>query len=120
GVQVDSGNPTAYQANSVAAFAIGSYSDLSGAGPAYQNPFIGHVDEVALYSSALSALQISTHYQNATNAARTTAYESLIANDGAVEYLRLDEADPKTDAAINYGSIGATADGIHTPGVRHP
>src|ERR1041385_3822425 len=102
GAEVASGNPSAYQANSVATFAVGSYSELSGAGPAYQNPFIGNVDEVALYSSALSALQILAHYQNGTNAARATAYESLIAADGAVEYLRLDEVNPRVDVAINY------------------
>src|ERR1051326_7363970 len=46
GVAVQSGTPTAYQGNSAAALAIGSYSDLLGSGPAYQNPFIGNVDEV--------------------------------------------------------------------------
>ncbi len=120
GAEVASGNPTAYQGNSVAALAVGAYSDLLGAGPAYQNPFIGQVDEVALYSSALSGAQILAHYDNGTNAARSTPYASLVATDGAVEYLRLDEADTAVDAAINHGSLGATADAIHTPGVRHP
>ncbi len=120
GSSVASGNPTAYQGNSVAAFAVGSYSDLLGSGPAYQNPFIGYVDEVALYSTALSGTQISAHYQNGTNPARSTPYESLVATDGAVEFLRLDEPDPAVDVAINYGSLGPTADAIHTPGVRHP
>lgn len=120
GAPVASGNPTAYQANSVAALAVGSYSDLLGSGPPYQNPFFGYVDEVALYSVALSGTKIMAHYQNGTNPARTTPYETLVVNDGAVEYLRLDEADPSVDVAVNYGSLGPTADAIHTPGVRHP
>jgi hypothetical protein len=120
GAEVASGNPTAYQGNSAAAFAVGSYSDLSGAGPSYQNPFIGNVDEVALYNSALSGAQLLAHYQNGTNAARSTPYESVVTGDSAVEYLRLDEANPRIDVAINYGNVGPAADAIHTPGVRHP
>jgi hypothetical protein len=119
GAQVASGNPTAYQPNSVAAFAVGSYSDLLGSGPAYQNPFIGNVDEAALYNTALSATQILNHYQYGTNAARTTAYASLILSDNPVEYQRLDETDPSIDTAVNYGSLGADGDGLHFPGLKH-
>ncbi|HWQ93568.1 MAG TPA: LamG domain-containing protein [Clostridia bacterium] len=120
GAEVASGNPTAYQGNSTAALAVGSYSDLVGSGPAYQNPFIGHVDEVALYSTALSGSQILSHYNNGIDPARTTPYESLIAAHNPVAYLRLDEADPAIDVALSYGTLGPVADAIHTPGVRHP
>jgi len=108
--------PTAgvYNASTSAIFSVGSYDD------GVSNPFNGAVDEVAFYSSALSGAQILAHYQNGSNAAPATLYSSLIATDGAIEYLRLDEANPKVDAALNYGSLGATADAIHTPGVRHP
>jgi len=119
GTQVASGNPTAYQGNTTAAFAIGSYSDLLGSGPAYQNPFFGDVDEVALYSTALSAAQILAHYQNGTNALRSTPYETLVATDGAVEYLKLNEADVTIDTAMNTGKLGPAADGLHFPGPGH-
>jgi hypothetical protein len=119
GVEVASGNPTAYQGNSGAALAIGSYSDLLGAGPAFQNPFIGNVDEVALYNTALSGAQLLAHYDNGTNAARTISYAALIAADGAVEHLRLDEPSPEVDTAVNLGSLGVGADGIHFPGLTH-
>ncbi len=105
-----------YPPNSDNPLSIGAY----GANNPGDNPFTGSIDEVAIYTTALSAPQILAHYQNATNAARSTPYESLVATDGAVEYLRLDEANPAVDTAINYGSLGPVADAIHTPGVRHP
>src|SRR5262249_31702508 len=74
---------------------------------------------VAIYTNALSAAQVLAHYQNATNAVRLVGYESLVATDGAVEYLRLDEADPNADTAINSGRLGALADGRHFPGMQH-
>ncbi|HSU56359.1 MAG TPA: LamG domain-containing protein [Candidatus Dormibacteraeota bacterium] len=119
GTQVASGNPTAYQGNSTAALSIGSYSDLSGSGPAYQNPFKGNVDEVALYNGALTPATVLAHYQNGTNAARATPYETVVVADGAVEYLRLDETDVQKDTAINSGTLGPIADGFHFPGLGH-
>ena len=52
------------------------------------NPFRGAIDEVAFYSKALSAAQILAHYQNATNANRTTPYETLVTTDAPVGYWR--------------------------------
>ena len=107
--------PTAgvYNASTSAILSIGSYDD------GVQNAFNGSVDEVALYHSALSPAQILLHYQNATNAVRSTPYEALVATDGAVEYLRLDETDPQVDTAANSGNLGAAADGLHFPGLSH-
>ena len=83
---------------------IGGYSDGS------QNPFIGDIDEVAIYASALSSGQVRTHYQNGTNAARSVSYPSLVTGDGALEYLRLDG--PAVNVAVNSGSLGAAANGV--------
>ena len=57
-------------------------------GWAYQ----GDVDELAIYPSALTAGQLVAHYDNGTNASPSPAYNTLVTGDGAVEYLRLDEA----------------------------
>ncbi len=99
-----------YVANTDAPISIGAY----GADNPGDNPYTGYVDEVAWYSNALSAVQVQAHYDNGTNATgRTVAYEALVAGDGAVEYLHLNEPN-----AINSGSLGAKADGAHTVAVK--
>lgn len=98
-----------YVANSDIPFGIGAYSsDAAG-----DNAFTGYVDEVAWYSNALSAEQILAHFNDATDTARTAAYETLVEDDGAVLYLRLNEP-----GAQNLGTAGPGADGTHTIGVR--
>jgi hypothetical protein len=114
GVSVGS-QTAAYVANTDAPFSVGAY----GANNPGDNPYTGAIDEVAFYQTALSASQILAHYQNGTNAARSTPYETVVALDGAVEYLRLNEASPIVDTAINSGSMGAAADGLHFPGMTH-
>jgi hypothetical protein len=86
-------------------FCVGGFFDGS------QNPFIGAVDEVALYDSALSGSQILTHYQIGTNAARLTPYETLVLSANPVEYLRLDE--PATKTVANSGTLGVDANGVY-------
>jgi len=83
---------------------IGCYSDAS------QNPFTGDIDEVAVYTNALTSAQVLAHYQNGTNSARSIAYGTLVKTDKAVEYLRLDE--PGKNVAHNSGTLGTNADGI--------
>ncbi|HTH49672.1 MAG TPA: LamG domain-containing protein [Candidatus Limnocylindria bacterium] len=105
-----------YLANTAAnppSLSVGSYDTGS-------NPFVGAVDEVAIYKKALTEAQITAHYQNGTNANRSLAYDSLVVADGAVEYLRLNETSPDKDVAVNFGSAGIAGDGEHGPGVRHP
>ncbi len=72
-----------------------------------ENPFVGGIDEVALYSSALTATQVLTHYQNGVNPNRVVSYPSLVQTDGALEYLRLNE--PPYLPAANAGSLGGAA-----------
>ncbi|MDB6122661.1 MAG: LamG domain protein jellyroll fold domain protein [Pedosphaera sp.] len=95
-----------YASNPSSPLSIGGYPDGT------QNPFIGSMDEVALYTNALTAAQVLDHYQNGTNAARGTPYPSLIIADGAAEYLRLD--DPAHNTAVNNGSLGSLADGTYS------
>ncbi len=110
------GSQTAgYVANTDNPFSIGAYG---GDNPG-DNPFTGSIDEVAFYTNALSAVQIANHYSNGTNAAPATPYSSVVLGDGAIEYLRLDEASPAVDTAVNSGSLGAATDGLHFPGARH-
>lgn len=100
-----------YFPNTVSPLAIGSFPDIT-SGNGYENPFIGSIDEFALYSSALTATQVLNHYNNGLNASRSTPYETLVASDGAVEYLRMDE--PTHNLATNSGTLGTAAVGIYS------
>jgi hypothetical protein len=104
-----------YAPNTNSSLAIGGYPDSS------QNPFFGPMDEVAIYTNALTSDQVMAHYQNGTNALRSMSYPSLITEDSAVEYLRLDE--PARNVALNYGSLGSLANGTYAnalPGAASP
>ena len=76
----------------------------------------GYLDEVAVYTNALSAGQILAHYQNATNASRATPYATLVTGDGPVAYWRFEEAayvgSTAPAPAVNAGSLGAAANGV--------
>jgi hypothetical protein len=107
GVQVASGNPSAYQPNSSQPLGIGAYSDLHSSLPGYQNGFIGLIDEVAFNTNALSAGQLLAHYQNGTNASRSTPYPTLILSENPAEYLRFEDG----TFALNSGTLGSAANG---------
>jgi len=120
-----SSDPNAYAANTdqpgaptgSAGFAIGEYNNTG----ASQDPFSGAIDEVAFYSTQLTPLQILAHYQNATNASRTVAYNTLVESDGPVGYWQLDDLPAATnDMAINEGTLQASGDATNLGGVRHP
>jgi hypothetical protein len=114
GVNVGS-QTTNYVANTDSPFSIGAY----GTNNPGDNPFTGSIDEVAFYPTALTAAQIGNHYTNALSASPSTNYSSLVLADGAIEYLRLNEASPLYNVAVNSGTIGAAGDGIHSPGAIH-
>ncbi len=84
------------------------------------NPYFGAVDEFAWYSNKLSPAQILAHYQNGTNANRSTPYDVLVKSANPVLYLRLDEIAPDADTAINLGDVRAAGLAAHTAEVRHP
>lgn len=86
-------------------FSIGGIDNSS------ENPFDGDMDEVAVYGKALSAADVATHFANARNAARALPYETLVANDGAVVYYRMNE--PEAFGAANLGTAGSALDGAY-------
>ncbi|MBI4324621.1 MAG: hypothetical protein HY674_05090, partial [Chloroflexi bacterium] len=107
GVQVSAGAAT-YEVNTDAPFSIGSTSLPN-------RTFDGAVDEVALYSAALSAGTIAAHFEaRTTNAAN---YASQILLDSPVGYWRLSEpAPPPQPTAENLGSLGTAANGAYING----
>jgi hypothetical protein len=76
----------------------------------------GSIDEVAIYTNALSPAQVLAHYQNGTNASRSTPYETLVTTvDNAAGYWRFNEAAyPGTTSPVmvNSGSLGVAARGV--------
>ncbi|HEX4263048.1 MAG TPA: LamG-like jellyroll fold domain-containing protein [Verrucomicrobiae bacterium] len=79
----------------------------------------GSIDEVAIYSNALSASDILAHYQNGTSATPSQSYSSLVLAAKPQFYYRLDGTVPASTAiATNYGSIGATVNGTYQPGSK--
>jgi hypothetical protein len=96
--------------------AIGCYNNANTG----LNPYFGAVDEFAWYSNKLTAAQILAHYQNATNANRTTPYDVLVKSASPVVYLRLDEIAPGPDVAVNLGDVRSAGIGTNTAEVRHP
>jgi hypothetical protein len=102
--------------NGQPALALGNYNNANSA----LNPWFGGMDEFAYYSNKLSADQILAHYQNGTNAARSTSYDALIKSQNPVVYLRLDEIAPGTDVAVNLGDVRNAGLATHSAEVRHP
>jgi hypothetical protein len=108
---------TNYVMDPVSPLLIGTgteYPSLNG-GVNYQ----GIIDEVAVYPTALSSSQISTHY----SAVSGTGYPAAVLADSPTIYLRMDEPalttypDPSTyPVAQNYGLLGAAANGVYQPG----
>ncbi|MHC1762971.1 MAG: LamG-like jellyroll fold domain-containing protein [Verrucomicrobiia bacterium] len=104
-----SGTPKAFVANTDGPFVIGARSDF-----AY--PWAGAADEVALYTSALSASDVLAHYQNGTNPARTQPYDGLVLSKNPALYYRLGEPNLELPIAVNSGSYGSSANGTFMPG----
>ncbi|MCW1884232.1 hypothetical protein OKA04_05780 [Luteolibacter flavescens] len=102
-----------YMPNSLATNPLG----IGGVANGSENPFIGGIDEVALYDFALTAPEVQAHYQAATNPNPTTAYKDLVLADTPVAYYRLDEAAQTT--VTNLGTLGTAADAVmaNTPAV---
>jgi hypothetical protein len=115
-----SGTQLGYAANAAGtdvALSFGAYNNTSGAGG---NPYFGGIDEFAFYAAKLTPEQILSHYQNGTNANRTTPYNQLISSANPVTYLRLNELSPGADLAINMGDAHAAANAPYTAAVKHP
>ena len=102
--------------NGQPAMALGNYNNANSS----LNPWFGAADEFAWYSNKLSPEQILAHYQNGTNSARSTPYETLVKSHNPVAYLRLGEVAPTADIAVNLGDLRATGDATNTVEVNHP
>jgi hypothetical protein len=110
-----SANPSGFVANTDAPLRIGIRSDVG-------FPFNGSVDEVAIYTNALTSAEVLSHYQNGTSASPSTPYNQLVLAKNPLIYQRLNESvytapDPSTlPSATNSGSLGTNADGLFQPG----
>jgi Concanavalin A-like lectin/glucanases superfamily/Immunoglobulin domain/Immunoglobulin I-set domain len=83
--------------------------------------FDGGLDEVAVYSIALTADRVAAHFNTAKT--NSSAYQATVLADAPVGYWPLDEAaytapDPTTyPVASNAGSLGSAANGVYEPGI---
>jgi hypothetical protein len=69
-----------FVANTTESFRVGALIDGA-------SPYVGFIDEVALYAAALDATQIAAHYA-ARSSTVAGAYRSLVMNDGALLHLQ--------------------------------
>ncbi len=115
-----SGTDPGYAANaegSDVGLSFGAYNNTSSLGG---NPYFGGIDEFAFYSAKLTEEQILAHYQNGTNANRTTPYDTLIKSANPAVYLRMNELSPGADLAVNMGDLRAAGNAPYTNFVKHP
>ena len=109
-------HPASEAVNGAAGLSVGSYNNTEPG----SNPFTGLVDEVAFYGAKLTAAQVLAHYQSGTNSNRSIPYDQLVKQLSPAVYLRLDDASPGADTALNFGSAGNAGNGVHAAGVNHP
>jgi hypothetical protein len=106
--------------NGQPAMSLGGYNNANSGTAGFANPWFGGVDEFAWYGAKLTPAQVLAHYQNATNAARSTPYATLIKSDNPVVYLRLNEVAPGPDTAFNIGDLRSVGNASNTPAIKHP
>jgi hypothetical protein len=66
------------------------------------NRFGGMIDEVAIYTNALSGAQVLNHFNTALNLSPATPYEQVITNDKAYMYWRMDSTGYNAPAQSSY------------------
>lgn len=67
-------------------------------------PFLGTMDEFAVYGSALSPSQVVAHYHAATSALPTTSYETTVLNDSPKLFYRFNDAPGSGTATDSSGN----------------
>jgi Concanavalin A-like lectin/glucanases superfamily/Immunoglobulin domain/Immunoglobulin I-set domain len=77
--------------------------------------YIGLMDEVAIYTNALTAGQVQAHYAAGTSVA-SPSYTSQVSELNPPIYLRLGEPSLPFPVAVNDGSWGAGANGAYRTG----
>lgn len=69
----------------------------------------GYIDEVAFYLSALTAVDITTHYKIGTNqSAPSTAYRDLVLSDNPILYWKLDGSTPIDETGTHTSIVGGS------------
>ena len=106
--------------NGQPALSLGGYNNANSGTAGFANPWTGGVDEFAWYGAKLSPAQVLQHYQNGTNANRSTPYPPLIKSLNPVVYLRLGELAPGLDTVFNIGDLRSVGDATNTPAIKHP
>ena len=101
-----SGTPTGYVPGTSGLFSIGARSD---SGFWWQ----GLADEVAAYPTALSSAAVLAHYNNGISNNSATSYPALVAADGALLHLRLDDPVYVPSIAKNAGTLGVSMNGAY-------
>jgi hypothetical protein len=82
----------------------------------------GMAAQVAVYSNALTALQISNHYAVGLTTNPSPSYQSVVLADGAVAYWPMNDgpftavASSNYPVATNLGTLGVNANGMYLPG----
>jgi hypothetical protein len=106
---------TSYVPGQSGGFAIGGRAD----GSFWWN---GSADEVALYSKALTAEEVSAHYANGMATSPSATYQSLVLAQAPIAYYRLNEgaytAPASVPPAANTGTAGAAIAGSYNPGMK--
>jgi hypothetical protein len=86
--------------------------------------YSGLLDEVAIYTEALTQAEIQSHYANGTNSGRPKPYPDLVQEKTPRLYFRVGEPSLVLPVAANSGSLGSAGDGRYlagtTPGVPGP
>ena len=90
-------------------------------GKGYTRSADGCLDEFAIYTNALSSLDISNHYATGISPAPAISYYSLVQNDNPSIYYRMDSPTfvksantTGWPAVTNFGSVALS--GVYTPG----
>ncbi|MDQ6941135.1 MAG: LamG domain-containing protein [Candidatus Eremiobacteraeota bacterium] len=103
---------TAPGASSISYANIGTYGLSIGAGQSTsRNVFNGTVDDVSVFSSALSSTQVTAHYA-AAQSAPDDPYAQAVMTDLPAAYYRLDDAGTAMYDATNNRINGAYGSGI--------
>lgn len=107
-VAATSGTIANYAGNADGVFSIGSRSDVA-------FPYNGDVDEVALYSTELSAETIAARYAAGVTPSPVMPYQAGVLASSPAVYLRLNEAPYVPMTVANTGTRGSAANGAFNP-----
>ena len=106
GVEGANATATGYVATKDSPLVAGARSDFAFA-------WSGGVDEVSIYSKALSASEIQDRFNAATTGGN---YPALVLGSSPVLYQRLGEPPINLPVATNLGTLGTVGDGSYLPG----